>query len=248
MEKILNFRDLGGIETADGRKVKKGLFFRCAMLEEASANDVETLKSLGIKLVFDYRNPEEVPEAGGYPYHEIGAKRLSFTMLKGKDKLYRLQKQHNITRIFSKVSLDDIKATYRNLPFGNEGYQRMVQALVDEEVPFIQHCTAGKDRTGVGTAILLGILGVDFDNIVKDYLVSIQIENEIKKRAATQIPKILSKWLYKKFGLLFRVEKALLEAALEEILKRYGDLESYALNEFGLDGKKIGELRAKYTE
>ncbi|NLO64200.1 MAG: tyrosine-protein phosphatase, partial [Clostridiales bacterium] len=70
---MLNFRDLGGIVTEDGRKIKKGLFFRCAMLEEASENDIAELKKLGIKLIFDYRNPEEIPEAGGYPYNEIGA-------------------------------------------------------------------------------------------------------------------------------------------------------------------------------
>lgn len=248
MEKILNFRDLGGIATLDGRKTKKGLFYRCALLEEASASDVEKLKAMGIKLVFDYRNPEEVPDANGYPYNEIGATRLSFTMLKGKDKLYRLQNRPNILRVFSKVSLDDIKATYRNLPFGNEGYKRMVAALVEGEVPFIQHCTAGKDRTGVGSALLLGILGVRFDEIVKDYLVSIQIENEIMQRASQRVPRILSKWLYKKFGVLFRVEKELLEAAIDEMLTRYGSFENYIEKEYNLTPEKVAELRARYTE
>lgn len=247
MDKILNFRDLGGIPTQNGKRVKTGLFFRCAMLEEASAADVERLQQLGIRLVFDYRNPEEVPDAGGYPYTQIGAARLSYTMLKGGNKLYRLQNQHNLRRAFSKVSLEDLKDTYRTLPFDNDGYKRMVQALVDGEVPFIQHCTAGKDRTGVGTAILLSILGASFEDIVKDYLLSLQIENEIRNRAFSRLPKFMLKWLEKRFGLLFRVEKALLEAALEEILKKYGTLESYAYGEFGLTKQAILRLQDTYT-
>lgn len=248
MEKILNFRDLGGIETANGKKIKKGLFFRCASLEEATANDVAELKNMGIKLVFDYRNPEEVPDAGGYPYNEIGAQRLSYTMLKGNNKLYRLQNQHNLRRMFAKVTIEDVKETYRVLPFDNDGYKRMVQALQNHEVPFIQHCSAGKDRTGVGTAILLGILGVNLDNIMLDYLASLQVENEIKKKLSERIPRIIFKLFLKRFGVLLRVEKELLEAALEEIIKRYGDLENYALNEFGLTREKIKELRNAYTE
>lgn len=248
MEKILNFRDLGGIVTEDGRKIKKGLFFRCAMLEEASENDIAELKKLGIKLIFDYRNPEEIPEAGGYPYNEIGVKRLSFIMLRGNDKLFKLQNQPNYKRIFAKVTLEDIKNTYRSLPFGNEGYKRMVQALADGEVPFIQHCSAGKDRTGVGSAILLGILGVSFDNIMEDYLKSLKVEKEIRDKAAERVPRILFRYFQRRFGLLFRVEKELLEAALEEIIGRYGSLENYASAEFDLTREKIKELRNRYTE
>jgi len=248
MERILNFRDLGGTETEDGRRVKKGLFFRCAMLEEATKNDVKELNALGVKLVFDYRNPGEVPGDGGYPYNQIGAMRFAFPMLTGKNKLYRLQTQSNLKRAFSRVSIEDVKDTYRALPFGNEGYKRMAKALTDGETPFIQHCSAGKDRTGVGSAILLGILGVSFAEILKDYLKSGIIENEIREKAAQQLPRFLGKWFKKKFGLLFGVRAELLEAALDDILKRYGSFQKYILDEFGLTTEAVKELRGRYTE
>jgi protein-tyrosine phosphatase len=247
MEKILNFRDVGGMQTEDGRKVKTGLFFRCAMPDEASEKDLEELRSLGIKLVFDYRDPDEVTKTE-FPYEAFGAKHMAFPMLNKEDKLYRLQKKSNLRRAFSHISPEDVKQTYRRLPFHNEGYKAMVQALVDGEVPFIQHCTAGKDRTGLGIAILLSILGVSFKDIMEDYLLSIQMVEEMRKRIEAQLPRFLIKWADRRFGFLLSVQAGYLEAALDEIQKRYGDLYKYAEAEFGLSREDIRMLRDRYTE
>lgn len=57
---ILNFRDMGGYTTLDGRRVKRGLFFRSAELTGMTEQDVELFQSLGIKTIFDYRGVEEV--------------------------------------------------------------------------------------------------------------------------------------------------------------------------------------------
>jgi len=247
MEKILNFRDVGGMTTEDGRRVKNGLFFRCAMPDDASDKDLQTLKAMGIKLVFDYRDPEEVTKSE-FPYEKFGAKHLAFPMLGKEDKLYRLQQKSNLRRAFFRIYPEDVKQTYRRLPFNNEGYKAMVKALSRGEVPFIQHCTAGKDRTGLGIAILLSILGVSFKDIMEDYLLSIQMADEIRKRAEAQYPRFLLKWVDKRFGFLLSVQAGYLEAALDEILKRYGDLYKYAEAEYGLTKDDMMELRNRYTE
>ena len=60
MEKIENFRDLGGIRTKDGKQVKSGKLFRCAALSAASPNDIEKIKELGIDTIVDFRSIGEV--------------------------------------------------------------------------------------------------------------------------------------------------------------------------------------------
>lgn len=60
MDNVFNFRDLGGIPTADGRKVKSGLFFRSGLLDFANDNDIAFLKTLGLLEVFDYRDRDEL--------------------------------------------------------------------------------------------------------------------------------------------------------------------------------------------
>lgn len=56
---IGNFRDIGGVKSADGRFVKKGIFFRTSNLEDLTQEDISKIKELGINYIFDYRTDEE---------------------------------------------------------------------------------------------------------------------------------------------------------------------------------------------
>ena len=79
MDNVFNFRDLGGIPTADGRKVKSGLFFRSGLLDFANDNDIAFLKTLDLLEVFDYRDRDEVDKNKEYIYERIGAKHFPTT-------------------------------------------------------------------------------------------------------------------------------------------------------------------------
>lgn len=248
MQKVLNFRDLGGIPVAGGKKVKTGLFFRSAMLNDATKSDIEFLKSLNLKVIFDYRDIDEAEIIKHNPYSDIGAEYRNIPAAMNNEKLYKLKKSSYFTRAFLKFSLDDIKVSYRNLPFDNQSYRSMVQAMQQEEVPFLQHCTAGKDRAGMGSVILLLILGADYDDILEDYMRSMEIKEHIEKRASRFVPKILSKPILKRFEPLFIVDKALLDAAFDAISERYENVENYLFSEFSLGEKDLKMLRDKYTE
>ncbi len=248
MQKVLNFRDLGGIPVANGKKVKNGLFFRSAMLNDATKPDIEFLKSLNLKVIFDYRDTDEAEIIKRNPYAEIGAEYRNIPAAMNNDKLFKLKKSSYLTRAFLKFSLDDVKVSYRNLPFDNESYRAMTQAMQQDEVPFLQHCTAGKDRAGMGSVILLLILGASYDDILFDYMKSMEIKEHIEKRASRFIPKILSKPILKRYEPLFIVDKELLDAAFEAILERYGSVEEYLFSEFSLGEKELAQLREKYTE
>jgi len=248
MKKVMNFRDLGGAVTLDGKKVKEGLFFRSAMLNDASDEDISFLKSLNLNVIFDYRDEDESVFIKTNPYELIGARYLNLPADMKNDKLYKLKKSSHLARAFYKITLEDVKVSYRNLPFNNEGYKAMVSAMVAGETPFLIHCSAGKDRAGVGSALLLTILGADSESILTDYMKSIDIKAYIEKKIGVYIPKIIRKYILKRFEPLFIVDKSLLDAAFEAIKDKYGTVENYLLNEYGLSEEALKDLRARYTE
>src|SRR5438309_1094176 len=64
LERVLNFRDLGGFHTNDGRRVRTGRIYRSGQLARATDNDLDTLTGLGIRLVIDFRGPGDVAAEG----------------------------------------------------------------------------------------------------------------------------------------------------------------------------------------
>lgn len=248
MQKVMNFRDLGGLKTKDGKTIKKGLFFRSAMLNDATEEDLEYLKSLKVKHIFDYRDADEVALMKNNPYEIMGGKYNNIPAYLNNRKLLQIKKASYMKKLFHKVTLDNVKDTYSHLPFNNEGYRAMVDALKKGEVPIYQHCTAGKDRAGMGSALLLAILGVEYDEILKDYLKSLEIKEYIENRIAGFIPKMIRKRLLKRYEPLFIVDKALLDAAYEAIIEKYQSFENYLLKEYDLTPKTVDEIRSRYTE
>lgn len=248
LKNIKNFRDLGGLKTEDGKKVKKGLFFRSAMLNDATDEDIEFLKSLNLKHIFDYRDSDEVALMKNNPYEKIGAKYHNIPAYLNNRKLLQIKKASYVKKLFHKVTLGDVKDTYSHLPFENMGYRAMVERLKKGEVPIYQHCTAGKDRAGMGSALLLGILGVEYDEILADYLKSLEIKEYIENKIAGFIPKPVRKFLLRRYQPLFIVDKELLDAAIEAIKEKYNTFENYLLAEYNLLEEDIKAIRERYTE
>lgn len=245
MEKVRNFRDLGGIPAGDGRKVVSGTFFRSGFLDEASEGDIEFLRGLGLKAIFDYRDEGEVPSEA--VYEAIGVKHVhcpnNITRI---EKMNRL-KTGGVSRIFIRLTKEDIMRCYEYIPFGNAGYREMVKALTAGEVPFLQHCIAGKDRAGLGAALLLGILGVSYEEIMRDYLVSREMSGYITGVMLREVPPFLKKMVGRNLAPFFTVDKSYLDAAIAAVKRKYDTFENYLFAEYGLDAEKIAALRERYT-
>lgn len=128
------------------------------------------------------------------------------------------------------------------------GYRAMVETLKKGEVPIYQHCTAGKDRAGMGSALLLGILGVEYNEILDDYLKSLEIKEYIENKIAGFIPKPVRKFLLRRYQPLFIVHKELLDASIDAIKEKYKTFENYLLAEYNLTNEDIRAIREKYTE
>jgi len=164
-EGCFNFRDIGGYLNQDGKRVKKGLYFRTGRQDRMSDQDLSKLSDLKISTQIDLRKPDEVLDQGRGPLEAMGANYVNIAVIPegGSDQLSRLVGDTGISG----------KRYLGYLEFGPDSWLRLFKILANKDsLPVVLHCTAGKDRTGVSTAFLLSILGVSRDLIEADYLLT----------------------------------------------------------------------------
>ena len=164
-EGCFNFRDIGGYLNQDGKRVKKGLYFRTGRQDRMTQKDLAQLSDLKISTQIDLRKPDEVLDQGKGPLEAMGANYINIAVIPegGSDQLSKLVGDTGISG----------KRYLGYLEFGPTSWLRLFGILSNlENLPVVLHCTAGKDRTGVSTAFLLSVLGVNRDVIEADYLLT----------------------------------------------------------------------------
>ena len=164
-EGCFNFRDIGGYPTADGRAIRWGRYYRAGRQDRMTGVDVEKVGELGIATQIDLRTPNEVHDHGHGPLRTMGATYHNIAVIPegGADQLSRLVGDTGISG----------KRYLGYLEFGPEAWIRMFEIFAKAvSQPVLLHCTAGKDRTGVSTAFLLSVLGVDRALIEADYILT----------------------------------------------------------------------------
>ena len=191
MEGTLNMRDLGGLRTSDGRQIAKNRLFRSANLAQITSNDMKTLAELGIKRVVDLRGPKEALD---HPDQVPTGTAIVPSPIIGSDTGDAIDDTTIRTLVLSaglpETMLDAAKVTqhgpyYRMLflvnSYGTEShtsrltkYRPFFRALLDlaPDENILVHCTGGRDRTGVGIALLLKALGVSQQDIEADFVAS----------------------------------------------------------------------------
>ena len=164
-EGCFNFRDIGGYLNQDGQRVKKGLYFRTGRQDRMTDRDLLKLSELKISTQIDLRKPDEVLDQGRGPLEAMGANYIHIAVIPegGSDQLSQLVGDTGISG----------KRYLGYLEFGPTTWLRLFGILSNlENLPVVLHCTAGKDRTGVSTAFLLSVLGINRDLIEADYLLT----------------------------------------------------------------------------
>lgn len=169
-DRVLNFRDFGGWETADGGKVARGKLFRSAAFHDASEADLARLDAMALRFLVDLRRPEErahEPNKWGRQttrmiFNDDGAGGPALP-------------PHLIALMESDLTPESTRAymmsLYREIPFDARliSLYRDWFAELSEGGAGVIHCAAGKDRTGIGCALTLIALGVDEDAVFADY-------------------------------------------------------------------------------
>jgi protein-tyrosine phosphatase len=231
-----NFRDLGGYPTADGRTTRWRHIFRSNHLGHLTAEDIDVVRALGVRSAFDFRGAEE-RTAGICVVDEIAVHSLPIE----PTVVAALRAELAKGALTAPVALELMRDSYRNYVRHNtHSFRALFGHLLEDRAPLVIHCTAGKDRTGFASALILHALGVPDDVIAEDYLLT----NRFYRRdatAATDLPEDVR-------SAIGSVETSYLAAAFEAVDKDYGDLETYLR-----DGLKIGPpereaLRARYLQ
>jgi len=247
MEGVLNFRDLGGIPTKDGRVVKWGKFYRSGKLSELSKRDLQYFSTLGIKTVADFRDDHEIKEdPNRYPENYVVERiRMPIGDTSGnmQRELRKTVKKANPDNFDSEKFVVDVMVEFID-SFAFQYKPFMEYVSNPAKVPLLFHCTAGKDRTGMGAAFLLAMLGVEREVIFGDYLMSNYYRNnKINKslRKATLVgvnQKIAQP--------LVEVKSSYIAAAFEAIDRNYGSVENFLEEEYGLDETKLTAIRNEF--
>ena len=166
---VINFRDLGTVKTKDGRRLKKNIIFRGGAFNNVNEEDKKILNNFGFKHIFDLRSRQELDRDDFYfipdnaNYHHYAEKirdelKIDLDLLNGSNKNNFYEWLVNL---------------YCELPHNNIAYKEIFEVLINNELPIYFHCSAGKDRTGVFAALLLDLLGVDRNDIITEYLLSL---------------------------------------------------------------------------
>ncbi len=161
----VNFRDLGGYPGADGRSIRWRRLFRADGLTRLDEADCAQLADLGLATVIDLRTKGEVEERGRFPEDafEVEYHHLPLTdVLPPTEDLSRYDEPAFVTSRYQQLFSE-----------GSSSLARAVRVLAEPgALPAVFHCSAGKDRTGILSALVLGFLGVPRHVIVEDYALS----------------------------------------------------------------------------
>ncbi len=170
LEGVRNFRDLGGYATSDGRRVRWRQLFRSASLGSLTARDHAALDALGLRAVFDLRATDERAREPVRWSTGAGPRILQHDYLLDLGALSRVLPRADADVAAGRGAFAEF---YAAMPtrFAT-AYRALFGALARGEAPFAINCSAGKDRTGVGAALVLAALGVPRATIIEDYLLS----------------------------------------------------------------------------
>ncbi|WP_261720010.1 tyrosine-protein phosphatase [Streptomyces sp. FZ201] len=226
---VRNFRDVGGLPTVDGRRVRQGVLFRSGHLAHATEQDAAFLGSLGLHTIFDFRNAADQKLEG--PDVELtGVRNVNLPLSDPADgaEFWKMVRDGDIEQL--REILADGKAANRMI----ESYRMIIKertaehsqvllALAEDSVPALMHCAAGKDRAGLSIAVTLLALGVERDAILADYLESNAKHRRYKvKRNNSYTPEVMEL-----LSPLFDARAEYLTAAFDTIEETWGGVDPY---------------------
>ena len=249
-----NTRDIGGYPTADEREVRAGQIIRSENLSRLTADDFRKLEDIGVKTVIDLRSHDEHEDKPTVWLGDNPPQFFHFPVGDADNAWFRGQaRMMRKNRFTEEQALEHMVEGYHMIATeGPPSYRELMALVLDESNwPILIHCNAGKDRTGIATALILETVGVERDVIMEDYLLTNTVgrseekaallARESKKHARNRRGPTAEAW-YPIVG----VQAEMLEAFYARIDERYGSMEAF-LADLGVDSEARQNLAATLT-
>jgi protein-tyrosine phosphatase len=253
-----NFRDVGGYETADGRKMKWGEIYRSGQMPDLTDADVERLEELGIRTVVTFLVPKEI-EKYGEDRMPAGAEEVRLPIRGENAERLSLQAGTAIRTGDFDALPPDLNPEFHRLLMddGREEYAELLRMAADPaRRPLVFHCSHGVHRTGTATAILLSALGVPWETVREDYLLSNvyraeEIDHELERirNAVAENRGVDPSGVdMTNVEAFYRLEGHYIDGALERAIEEHGSMDSFIREGLGITDEEIARLRTELIE
>lgn len=233
----VNFRDLGGYATRDGRRLRYGKVFRSDQLADLSDEDLQVVGAIGLRHICDLRAEEErahrpnrvVP---GAAVHAIGF------MPKGGEQLIAQAASLTVAQVEEQVG-----EIYRDfISARTASFAKLFALLLDaDSLPLLFHCTSDRDRTGTAAALLLIALGVPRETILADYEMSNEYRRDIRFQLGDQVDPIV-------MAAITRAHPAYLHTVFQAMQDGWGSTDNYLREALGLSDAARAHLQSRLLE
>ena len=236
---IQNFRDLGGYPSYPHHKfVRWGMLYRSGEINRLRKGSLKKLKNLGIRTIIDLRSPEEKMELSKSLEKNFSVVSIPIAtgnmeqIINGvQDRSIRSDTVYRIVERMNRELITKYAAQYR----------KVFDLLLNEDnYPVVIHCSSGKGRTGIVSALILACLDVNEDKIMEDYRLSNDYFNIPR---ATRYAYNLPVRSQEAITTLFSAREDFLNAAKEEAERQYGDIKTYLREGIGLSKQEMKHLR-----
>ncbi len=239
LEAVHNFRDLGGYPARDGSVTRWRTLFRADGLHRLTGSDIDVVRALGLRTVIDLRTQLEVDERGTFPRQHI---EVNFAHLPVIDSTWA-HEEH-----VSRSDHEFLAWAYADmLRVGAARFARAMDELAAPgALPAVFHCAAGKDRTGVLAALILGTLGVPRHVVLADYALTADGMQRMRAWAERHFPELASRMAETPSAFLAALPEALGEV-LDAIDASHGSIEHYVLS-IGVAPESVASLAEQLLE
>lgn len=267
LDGLSNTRDLGGYATLDGKCIKNKRLIRSGTLMKATDNDIKILlEDYNLKTVIDFRTEIEAkqcpdPQIQGVTFIKNPVLQNKLLGITHEDERTGMDPQQknpmDMLMNYQEIVGQDVEGTIAKLyeilvsdKYAIEQYKKFFDYLLNQEDgAILWHCTAGKDRVGTGTALLLSALGVDHKIIIEDYM---KTNDYLKEENDTLIKKAEAAGLTTEsmagIAVLGGVSKRYIGAVFQTMEKQYGTVDAYLQQIMDLNEGKIDQLKRLYLE
>ena len=261
LESLFNTRDLGGLIGLNNRKIRSNCLIRSGNLSSVSTEDLEKLYADdNLRTIIDLRNATEARQSPDKYLEKMEyiclpiLDEAQMGMTHEKEMDAKDSELHFVSSLLGgNKGLDFMTGLYKNFidnPRCQKMYSQFVRTIINSRPgAVLYHCSVGKDRVGVGTFILLSLLGVDTKDIEEDFMLTNDfIEPAVVNHISNLSKSINDSSLEKTYRDLFTVRKEYIDSVIRDIDSKYGGFLNFAHAKLELSDEDITRLQEKYLE